>query len=213
MSNNSDKSNSRNRNNRRRVRNSKRNRSRQDKNDSNDSNQRIRIREDFSIGGAFKDVGKSITSAFKPLIDFFVFLFDIIIWLFEVIGWLVMDILNPNVWIEDAIMGAFVGLQIVGASLMDVCITFIREIFNRVFGPFATGIWGDEYEEKSDSKCYAAPDCSVPYPVLLATVILPPLGVFMELGLKGWLNILICAILTLVYYLPGLIYALILLYC
>ena len=49
--------------------------------------------------------------------------------------------------------------------------------------------------------------------VLLGTIILPPLGVFMELGIKGWLNILICALLTLLYYVPGLVYALILLYC
>ena len=45
------------------------------------------------------------------------------------------------------------------------------------------------------------------------TVILPPLGLFMELGIKGWINILMCAFLTLFFYFPGLIYALIILYC
>lgn len=198
---------------RRKNRNNRRNR----KKDRRESYKNSRSREEFisggGIGDAFKDVGDGITGAFAPLIDFFVFLFDVVVWLFEFIIWLFRDVLNPSVWTEDAIMGAFIGLQILGASLMDACIALIRELFNRVFGPFANGIWGDEYESKKESKCYATPDCTVPYPVLLATVILPPLGVFMELGLKGWLNILICAILTLAYYLPGLIYALILLYC
>ena len=34
------------------------------------------------------------------------------------------------------------------------------------------------------------------------------MGVFMDMGLSGWLNILICVLLTLLYYIPGLTYAL-----
>ena len=42
---------------------------------------------------------------------------------------------------------------------------------------------------------------------IIATIICPPLGVFMSFGLSGMLKILICAGLTLYYYVPGLVYA------
>ena len=61
-------------------------------------------------------------------------------------------------------------------------------------------------------KCYRTPDGYVPFTIILGTVLLPPMGLFMEFGLTNWLNIIICAILTMVYYVPGLIYALILIY-
>jgi len=53
---------------------------------------------------------------------------------------------------------------------------------------------------------------TVPLNVLIATIILPPLGVFMKFGLVNWVNILITGTLTMLFYLPGLIYALVLLY-
>jgi uncharacterized membrane protein YqaE (UPF0057 family) len=177
------------------------------------------IREDFIIGGGnpFKVFIKPIEAIgnffTKDIPNFFKFLWKLIMWLVDFIAWIFTDLLNPMIWIEDVIMGFFVGLQLLGAGIMDGIVGIARRLFNLVFGPFIKGIWGDDYVTKNNSKCYKMPDCSVPYPVLFATIILPPLGVFMELGLKGWLNILICAVLTLVLYLPGLIYALILLYC
>jgi uncharacterized membrane protein YqaE (UPF0057 family) len=62
-------------------------------------------------------------------------------------------------------------------------------------------------------KCYRTEDGTVPWTVILATVLFPPAGVFMELGLHGWIQILVCLLLTFMFYFPGLIYALILLYC
>ena len=43
---------------------------------------------------------------------------------------------------------------------------------------------------------------------MIATIICPPLGVFMAFGLSGWLKIIVCCILSLMYYVPGLVYAL-----
>ena len=43
---------------------------------------------------------------------------------------------------------------------------------------------------------------------IIATIICPPIGVFMSFGLSGIFKILICAGLTLMYYVPGLVYAL-----
>ena len=43
---------------------------------------------------------------------------------------------------------------------------------------------------------------------IISTIICPPLGVFMAFGIKGWLKIAVCALLSLGYYIPGLVYAL-----
>jgi uncharacterized membrane protein YqaE (UPF0057 family) len=63
------------------------------------------------------------------------------------------------------------------------------------------------------TKCYKTSEGTIPFSVIIATILCPPVGVFMEYGVTGWFNIVICALLTLVFYFPGLIYALILLYC
>jgi len=43
---------------------------------------------------------------------------------------------------------------------------------------------------------------------IIGTIICPPLGIFMSYGLSGFFKILICAGLTLMYYIPGLVYSL-----
>ena len=68
-------------------------------------------------------------------------------------------------------------------------------------------------EECTGRKCYMTEAGTVPWTVILATVLFPPAGVFMELGLHGWIQILVCLFLTFMFYFPGLIYALIVLYC
>ena len=42
---------------------------------------------------------------------------------------------------------------------------------------------------------------------MMATIICPPLGVFMAFGLKGIIKIVVCCLLSLLYYIPGLVYA------
>ncbi len=165
---------------------------------------------DKTFGGSINKIANFFTG---DVANFFTLIGDVIEWLFYLVIWLVTDLLNPLVWINDVILGAFVGLKLLFAGILDGFFSLIKELFNKIFQPVAKGVWGNEFSDHSQSKCFKAPTCSVPYPILFATIILPPLGVFMELGLKGWLNILLCAVLTLIYYLPGLIYALILLYC
>ena len=43
---------------------------------------------------------------------------------------------------------------------------------------------------------------------IISTIICPPLGIFMAFGMKGWFKIVICSLLSLLYYIPGLVYAL-----
>ena len=56
-------------------------------------------------------------------------------------------------------------------------------------------------------RCYKTMT-STGYLNIIGTIICPPLGIFMSYGLSGFLKILICAGLTLMYYIPGLVYAL-----
>ena len=64
-----------------------------------------------------------------------------------------------------------------------------------------------------DDKCYKTPPGQMPFSIIIMTIICPPLGIFMQYGLSFWINIILCCLLTMIYYVPGLIYALILLYC
>lgn len=155
---------------------------------------------------ALKDIGNSI----KEGLNVFIKIWDLIRLVFDFFKWIVTDLLNPLVWIDDVIMAVIDGLKLFVLALLDAIFTLLYKIIELFISPLSRGILGDS----QDVKCYVSGDtCGVPYTVLFATIVMPPLGVFMELGLKGWINIFICACLTLVFYLPGLLYALILLYC
>lgn len=64
-----------------------------------------------------------------------------------------------------------------------------------------------------NDKCYQTPPGQIPFSIIIMTIICPPLGIFMQYGLSFWINIILCCLLTMIYYVPGLIYSLILLYC
>lgn len=64
-----------------------------------------------------------------------------------------------------------------------------------------------EYHKYRNMRCYKSMT-SEGYLNIIATIICPPLGVFMSFGLMGMFKILVCAGLTLYYYIPGLVYAL-----
>lgn len=65
---------------------------------------------------------------------------------------------------------------------------------------------------KKGKKCYLTNNGRVPFSILLGTILCPPIGVFMDLGMTGWMNIFICTLLTVLFYLPGLFYALLVIY-
>ena len=73
--------------------------------------------------------------------------------------------------------------------------------------------WAVASSTKEMAKLYRPLRCyksitSSGYINMIATIICPPLGVFMSFGLSGWVKIIICSILSLIYYIPGLVYAL-----
>jgi uncharacterized membrane protein YqaE (UPF0057 family) len=147
-------------------------------------------------------------------------------WFFLTLGWIFSDFLNPFLFIQDIGAAIIMVVKMVIMTIMDGVLGIVKFAVNRVFNPVVSGFWGyvPESDKKPDKngkrnkncnkqRCIETPGESIPLTVLLSTVILPPLGLFMELGIKGWINILMCAFLTLFFYFPGLIYALIILYC
>tara|TARA_B100000809_G_C14963660_1_gene468356 strand:- start:15 stop:791 length:777 start_codon:yes stop_codon:yes gene_type:complete len=105
------------------------------------------------------------------------------------------------------------------AYLMETVVYFIKlivttlfDIFKGVFKIIADiilgGITGNLFfgaitnKHKKDGKCL-----SMWFPRTILTFLLPPFGVFMARGFNGIKYVLICCVLTAIFYFPGLIYA------
>ena len=164
----------------------------------------------------------------------------LITWFIKTITYLI--VLVAQILSKDGILGLirFLTTEIIMAPFVIVG-TFLRRALNS-FGQQTVGGWltgADNAPDENDPdlpinpddpnadnlpsdplcpngdgrKCYRTPDGGVPTTVIIATVLFPPAGVFMELGLTGFIQILVCLLLTFMFYFPGLIYALIVLYC
>lgn len=167
-----------------------------------------------------------------------IWLGNLIVWCIKTITYLL--VLVSQVLSKDGILGLvrFLCQEILMAPFILVG-TFLSRVVNS-FGQQTVGGWltgadnapddndPDRPVDTSDTdnlpsdpacpngngrKCYRTPDGGVPATVIIATVLFPPAGVFMELGLTGFIQILVCLLLTFMFYFPGLIYALIVLYC
>ena len=116
------------------------------------------------------------------------------------------------------------------SAIFDVIKFLIKKVVNTIGPTVFNGFWGWDQVQDSQfdreeaayfnpannrftSKNYTDSDNKIPISIILGTVVFPPLGVFMEYGLSGWVQIMISGFLTLCFYFPGLIYALICLYC
>ena len=147
-------------------------------------------------------------------------------WFLRVLGW-ILEIFSPVALIKD-----FVGslITIVLAIIMvpiNIFSVFLVYGTNTI-GTMMSSVWGwdqsnlskddknsdyfKKQKECKNKKCYLSQNNKVPFSILLGTIVCPPLGVFMEYGFTGWFNILICTILTLLFYFPGLFYALLIIY-
>ncbi len=196
-------------------------------------NQEIHYKLHFKVNGGL-GIGKffaSVISIFQKggmLFDILLKIPDIVTWFFvDFLKWVFTDFLNPFYILQDLANGILVALRVIVLAVLDVLSGILKFLVNLVFEPIVSGFWGytpnkNEFDPNDKSqaakcaagkRCFKQPQAKVAFPVIISTIILPPMGLFMELGLKGWMNLLICSILTLFYYFPGLIYALIILYC
>ncbi len=169
----------------------------------------------------------AIVDIFIILINLIVWIFDLAVWLVFFIGWVFLDLLNPVNFLSDFTNAFYLIIHTVFGTFFDICMALLAFGTNFI-GGWMQGIWGwdqsgltkkdreSNYFKNIDrtkgKKCYLTKSNTVPFSIILGTILCPPIGVFMELGLTGWLNILVCCMLTLFFYLPGLVYALLIVY-
>jgi uncharacterized membrane protein YqaE (UPF0057 family) len=179
-------------------------------------------------GGGFLDIFSSILEIGKV----FFILLDIIKWLIKFIIWFVFFIIAVlKFMFVDLIFDFYNTIVLIVITIFKTPIEIVHALFAWVIngiGGWMTTIWGwdqsgltkrdknSNYFKGMDRnrgrKCYLTNNGKVPFSILLGTVLCPPLGVFMDLGATGWFNIMLCTILTFMYYIPGLVYALFTIY-
>ena len=182
------------------------------------------------IGNVFVNIYKILLVCVKLLV-----------WISMFAYWVMTDLFRPwEIFTEFfTTLARIARLSVL--SIIGFIMGIVKYTFNFTFGTAITSIWGWDYDmnknkggnsknreksrenmsnlsEKDDKKCngdkcYQTPKNKLPFSVIMATILLPPLGLLMEFGISSWINIILCCFLTLWYYFPGLIYALILLYC
>lgn len=189
----------------------------------------------------FEVIGNSlgtIGSVFESLFNGVITLLKGLAWLFQLIAWFFSDFLDINLLMTDFFGGIVRLTRIIIIGITDIFFGIIRYLVNTLFGPLLGNIWGwdqDTYNKEgnqennssinktkgglventcgsNERKCFRTEEGKIPFTVIIATIFMPPLGVFMEFGLSYWINIIICIMLTMFYYLPGLIYALLLIF-
>ena len=159
-----------------------------------------------------------------------IYLIKLLIWGFRFMAWFITEVCSPQQLVDD--FGTIITTLVfsIVTAIFDVIKFLIKKVVNTVGPTVFNGFWG--WDQVQDSqfdreqaayfdpangrftpKNYTNSDNKIPISIIIGTVIFPPLGVFMEYGLSGWIQILISGFLTLCFYFPGLIYALICLYC
>lgn len=180
-------------------------------------------------GGFVLDVLNAVINIFKLLVGIpklILFILRFILWLIKFLIYMLSILLG--ILDKDGILALikYIVSEIILAPFKFIIIyikKFVNSIGNLTFIALS-GADNIKYPDENEptefhnnkcnqEKCYRTSDGLVPFSVIITTILCPPLGVFMEYGLTGWFNILICSILTLAFYFPGLIYGLILLYC
>ncbi len=176
------------------------------------------------ITDMFASIGQ-IGEVFLFLLDLIVWIGKFIVWFMQFIGWLFKYLFYELP--SDLANGLLVLIVAICKFPLDICVSLIAYCANSI-GGWMSSIWGwdqsnltkrdknsnyfKSVNRQKGKKCYLTNTNTVPFSILLGTILCPPLGVFMNLGLTGWFNILICGILTLLYYIPGLFYALLVIY-
>jgi uncharacterized membrane protein YqaE (UPF0057 family) len=173
------------------------------------------IKENFTMLNTIKDIGKTFAMIGKGLGTIFKMLY----WFFKIFMFFLKEVINPVNLFKDLYNGATsIPIMIINAFVR-IIVSICRWLIDKVFSPIMNKIFGwdmsnknDESVNNNEKKCYKAEEGTVPLSILISTIILPPMGVFMRFGLNRWLDILITGGLSILYYFPGLIYGLILIY-
>ena len=118
---------------------------------------------------------------------------------------------DPEMFMRDLTYGIFTGVQLAIWSFMDVIKGVLLTVANKLGFTddfFGLGVKNNKaednvYKELNQLKCVKPT-----YIKYIILVICPPLYVFMNKGFNGWTYLVIDIILTMLFYFPGLLYAL-----
>ena len=170
---------------------------------------------------------KAIVNVFVMIIKLIVWLVLFIVWFLQFMIWLFTDLLNPANFLNDFFKSIMMIIIAIFSSIFNI-IMALFSIGTNTIGNWMQGFWGWDQsgltkEDKESiyfkkinrnkgKKAYLTNTNTVPFSVILGTILCPPVGVFMDMGLTGWVNILVCCLLTLLFYVPGLFYALLIIY-
>ena len=120
------------------------------------------------------------------------------------------NLTDPELFMRDITYGIFTGIQMVIWSSIDSIKKLLLAIMKKIgftddfFGLKTDETRGEELEQDLQNIRCIKPTF-LKYIIL---VICPPLYVFMVKGLNGWMYIILDIIFTMLFYFPGLLYAL-----
>ena len=181
-------------------------------------------------GGGFGD----IIDAIIQIGNVFIMLYKAIKWLglffywyLKFVYWIFTDFLKPTNFVSEFNNSVLIIVLAVCRIPFDILLGLMSLSVN-IVGGWMQGFWGWDQSSLSEKdrnsnyfkkinklgakKCYLTNTNTIPFSIILGTLLCPPIGVFMDMGLTGWLNIIICTLLTLCFYIPGLLYALVIIY-
>lgn len=164
-----------------------------------------------------KDPIVGIVAFIQQLIKLIIAIVKGIIWFVMFVLWFFTDLLNPYNLATDFFGSLSRITRFVMIGIVDILFSLVRASVNIFGGSIMSGAFGFSDDDKSkdcnNMKCVETDYRQVPFTIIICTILMPPLGVLMEFGVSYWVNIIICGILTLMFYFPGLLYALVLIYC
>ena len=142
-----------------------------------------------------------VVGGFLSLINFaknlILIIEKIIIMIPKLLNYMIYIILTPGKVISDSIYGFTSGLKLIFMTTLDT-------IQGKSINLIKPHIEDDEPVNSKREK----EDCLGPSVLeILLLLLCPPLAIFIRKGLKGFFTIVITAVFTYFYYLPGLIYA------
>lgn len=175
------------------------------------------IKEKFILGSLGSNPLSDIVDVLKKIADFFIIASKGLLWFVKFIIWMLrfilylLEIFNPFSLIKELYNNTYnIPKQLIYAFenlfynlSKSTTNTILEPLFNNIFG------WDSKKNDDDTKVCNKTEKEEISITLILSTILLPPLGVFMKFGLKSWEDILLSGMLTMIFYFPGLIYALI----
>ena len=154
------------------------------------------------MGGFLNMVLSPLEAIFKPLISIFktvLVLIQLFIELLKMLPkffYMFNYITDPGKIISDTFYGFTTGIKMILETIIDT-------LMGKSIGLIKPHVSNDD-----SNKNKGKDDCLSPSLLeILILLLCPPLAIFIRKGLKGFFTIVITAVLTYFYYLPGLVYA------